>query len=735
MKLSRRCFLSFVIGGAAGTALSPLPWKLVDDSSIWSQNWPWTPVPADGEATYTDATCALCPGGCGISVRKIDDRVVKIEGAAGHPINDGGICMLGLSSAQLLYSPNRIKTPLKRVGDRGKGEFKAISWEAAIGEVTEKLAAIRSQGNPQAVACMAGTDKGTVAGLMQRLMTAYGSPNFIRMPSVDDAYEAVLGLTQGLDGQVGLDVENADLILSFGCAILDGYGSPVRMIQANSRWKESHAKLIQIEPRLSNTAAKADRWIALTPGTEADLALAMAQVIISRKQYNTDFVDYQTDGLEAFAGILNEKFTPEAVAGMVGLDPQAITDLALEFAKARRPLALLGRGKGLGPGSLKEALAVQALNTLTGSINRSGGVYAVPAYDYIQWPQAELDDTAATGLKTPRIDGAGSTEYAYARYLPHRFIEQIASGAASVEALLVADANPCYALPDTTAVKAALAKIPLVVSFTSFMDETAMMADLILPNHFYLERYEDVPVTAGLIQHAVGLCRPVVEPIHDTRHLGDILIRIAKGLKGNVAAAFAWKDYQACLEQTLGFNWSGLKQNGLLAGQVAAQSPATASGRLALVNDTVADILKADEAMPAGDAGGFPLLLIPYDSIRLAGRKVGNPPFMTKTVSDAILKGQDSLAEVNPKTAAQFGLVQGQSALLSTPKGEARVRVHLSPGIAPGVVALPRGLGHTGDDPYLAGKGVNINQLIGPVEDPASGLDAAWGIRAKLVKA
>ena len=80
MKIDRRSFLSFAIGGAAGTALSPLPWKLIDDSSIWSQNWAWTPVPAKGEASYAASTCTMCPGGCGISVRLVDDRVVKIEG-------------------------------------------------------------------------------------------------------------------------------------------------------------------------------------------------------------------------------------------------------------------------------------------------------------------------------------------------------------------------------------------------------------------------------------------------------------------------------------------------------------------------------------------------------------------------------------------------------------------------------------------------------------------------------
>ncbi len=134
MKIDRRSFLSLGIGVAAGTALSPLPWKLTDDLSIWTQNWPWTPVPETGENSYVNSVCTLCPGGCGISVRKVDERGVKNEGMKGHPVNQGGICALGLSGLQLLYGPTRIKTPLIRVGKRGEGQWEKISWEQAISE-------------------------------------------------------------------------------------------------------------------------------------------------------------------------------------------------------------------------------------------------------------------------------------------------------------------------------------------------------------------------------------------------------------------------------------------------------------------------------------------------------------------------------------------------------------------------------------------------------------------------
>ncbi len=180
MKIDRRSFLAFAFGGAAGTALSPLPWKLIDDAAIWSQNWPWTPVPEKGEISYVNTTCTLCPGGCGLSVRKAGQRVVKLEGQPDHPVNDGGICTLGAAGAQLLYAPTRIKSPMKKVN----GSWHNISWDEAIAEVVAKLTEMRDNGSSHKLACISGDDRGTLPELFNRFLTVYGSPNFMRMPSV-----------------------------------------------------------------------------------------------------------------------------------------------------------------------------------------------------------------------------------------------------------------------------------------------------------------------------------------------------------------------------------------------------------------------------------------------------------------------------------------------------------------------------------------------------------------------
>ncbi len=737
MKIDRRSFLSFVIGGAAGTALSPLPWKLTDDSAIWTQAWPWTPVPADGEASYVNSICGLCPGGCGITVRKIDNRVVKIEGMNGHPVNDGGICVLGLSGTQLLYGPMRVKAPLKKVN----GRFREISWDAAIAEISNKLGELRSKGESHKFACISGTDRGTVSELLSRFLTVYGSANFTRTPSIQDSYELTLHLMQGVAGITGFDVENADFVLSFGSGIIDGWGSPVRMFKANSSWKNAGGKVVQIEPRLSNTAAKSDKWIPINPGTEGALALGLANVIIKESIYNTSFVNNYSAGFDKWKRRILDGYSPEIVTKVTGIDKAVIVSLARDFARSKKPLAICGRGQGRTPGSLKEFMAVHALNALVGNINEKGGVWNLPEPSYINWTELKMDSVASTGIQKGRIDGAGIGKYLHARYLLNRLPEIINSADVSpVEVLFVSESNPGYTMPDTSSVKKAFEKIPFVVSFSSFMDETAEMADFILPNHIYLERYEDVPVATGFQKPIIGLSKPVVNPQFNTKYTGDVIIQLAKSMGGFIADAFPWDNYEACLKETLGDRWDNLVENGYwIEPEFTApgwkEGFQTASTRFEFTSDDINSLSRYSPVKPEGDKASFPLVLISYDSMRLAGGFIGDPPFVIKTVEDTVLKGKDIFVEINPATAGKLGLSEGRHAKLTTPKGSAKVKVHLFDGIMPGIVAMPSGLGHTAYDKFLAGKGININQLIGPVEDSSSGHDAAWGISAKLVKA
>ncbi len=733
MKIDRRSFLSFVIGGAAGTALSPLPWKLTDDLSIWSQNWTWTPVPPKGETTYMASVCTLCPGGCGISVRRVDDRVVKIEGLKGHPVNDGGICILGASGAQLLYSPTRVQSPMKKVD----GSWRPVTWDQAIGEIASTLKELRAKGQPQSVAWVADTDRGTTADLCQRFLTVYGSPNFIRTPSMQDAYEMALYLTQGNRAMAGFDVGQATYLLSFGSGLVEGWGSAPYMFRAKGAMQARGGRLSQAEARLSKTAAKADQWLPIKPGTEGALALSIIQVILKEGLYRKDFVEAHTNGLEALRKLVAETYAPEAVSKITGLEAKIIVDLAKAFAGAKKPLAICGRGAGRVPGTVQEYLAVHFLNALMGSINTPGGVISVPEPDYIRWPEAEMDAVASKGVQQPRVDGAGTGSFPMTRYLLNRLPEALAAGSgAPVQALFVSSSNPVYSLADTQSVVSAFKKIPLIVSFSSFMDETASMAHYLLPSPVYLERFEDVPGALGFPKPIIGLAKPVVKPLFNTQPTGDVVIRLAKAVGGPVAGAFKWESYEACLKETLGNAWEPLKKNGYRLEASFAPGPfETPSQKFEFSNADIAKLPAYAALKAPGDESAFPLTLVPYDSMRLSAGAVGSPPFLVKSVEATILAKNDVRVEINPATAKELGLSDGADALLSTPKGSAKVKVYLFDGIMPGLVGMVRGLGHKAYDRFLAGKGVNTNELMSSLEDPGTGLEAGWGIRAKLAKA
>ncbi|MBS0014216.1 MAG: molybdopterin-dependent oxidoreductase [Desulfobacterales bacterium] len=757
MKIDRRCFLSLVIGGAVGTTLTPVPWKLTDDIAIWTQNWSWTPEPEDGPSKFVKSVCTQCSGGCGIIARTIGNRAIKIEGQPDHPVNNGSLCPKAISATQHLYGPSRIQGPMKRAGERGQGKWEKISWDEAISTVTEKLAELRTRGKPHSVACISDTDRNSVAYLLDRFLRAYGSPNFIRTPSSADAQELALYLSFGRQGTIGYDFKQSDFILSFGCALMDGCDAAGQMMSAFGDM-DKKTRLVQIEARLSDTAAKASQWVAAKPGTETDLALGLGHVMVRDGLYDKAFIDSHGFAFEdredeagnAYPGYrsLVRDYSPEKVAKTTGLPEKTIESLARAFARARRPVAVTGFSNPAAA-SVNQALAVFALNALAGNFQKPGGVFVIDEPDYLSWTEMKIDKTASAGNQQARIDGAGTKRFAHTRYLPNRLPEAINSsqGDSPVQALLVAGGNPLYTLADPQSAKKAFEKIPFIVSFSTFMDETAEQADLLLPHPHFLECYQDVPTPAGMAKTVISLARPVVKPVYDTRHTGDVIIETAKNLGGFIENAFPWKNHEDFLKKTLSDQWETLEKQGYWTDDSSRDNSLeklfrTSSQRFEFLPRAGFETQgsenpksKVQTVSLPGDVNELPLVLVPYSTIRISGGAVANTPFMTKTVDANVIAQQDVFVEINPETASEYGLSQGDKATLKTPAGNAKVRVNLFEGIMPGLVAMPAGLGRTGFSDYIAGKGVNVYGLIAPAADPASGLNAAWGARAAIGKA
>ena len=678
--------------------LSPLPWKLTDDLSIWTQNWSWTPVPKTGEALYVNGACPLCPGGCNLAVRMIGDRVVKIEGAE-SPINTGDACGLGISATQLLYGPSRIKSPMKRTGKRGEGKFEAISWDDAEALLAEKLGGVKSA---SAIAALAPTAAGSVSTLFQRMLDLLGSTNFMTLPSASDTMEQAMAATMGLEpGEgVGFDFENTDLILSFGSSVAEGWGSPVRMVKL-----ASEKKLIQVEPRLSTTASMAEMWVPAKPGTEGVFALSVAASMVKEKLYDHIFVGTATKGFSAFKKWLLKNYDPAKTEAITGVGPAMTKKVAVAFAGAKRPVAICGRGKGETPLSLAETLAVFALNGLKGSVQRDGGLVKVAAAPYA----SASSSTEGLGKKMKKLM------------------------AGKVELLMDWGTNPFYTLASSDKAKKALSGIETIVSFSPYMDETAKMADLILPDHTHLEKLQDLPIRAGLEKPTVTLASPAIwEPLYDTRNTGDVLINVGKSLDGG-EDLFSWDDFEGYIEESCGEMWESLSESGLWQGDIAWKRGIE---RLMGKGEKFTFVIPKGPVYtaPEGSESSFPLTLVPIASLRISSGPVADAPFTMKTIPDSLLSEGLSHVELHPDTAKKLSLKDGDKATLSTPSGKAKVKVTVYEGIMPGVVAMAAGLGHTAFDDFIGGKGASFTALSGDMVDPESGLNCTWGARAALAR-
>ena len=566
MEFTRRNFIKFVAGGMGGTLLSPLPWKLIDDIAIWTQNWPWVPVPAEGEFSAVNSVCLLCAGACGIEVRKAGDRVVKIEGRSDYPVNRGALCPLGMAGQQILYNEGiRWKGPMKRVGPRGSEEWREITWDQALNELATRIKALREKGVPEKLAAIDGNQsRSTVALMIKRFLDAVGSPNYLAVPREEDTHALVAYLMQGTHGPMAFDFENSDFILSFGCSLLDGWGGSGRM---QSAWREfaenterNKTYLAQIDPRASRTALKADEWIAPLPGTEAALAMGIAHVIVKEGRFNREFVENHAFGFDdwfdargghkGFSRFVLEEYDPDVVEKITGIQKRVIIRLAKMFSSSKAPLAIAGRGKGLLPGGVYEFMAVHALNGLVGRINQRGGVLTAEDLPLASWPETTYDSVAVDGLKKQRVDHAGTPRYPFSQSLLHRLCEATnTTQGSSVDTLLICSANPVHTVPDGKDLKVAFDKIPFVASFSPFRDETSMMADLILPDHTYLEKTADIVRPPGLQYPLYALSQPVVKPLYRTRHSGDVVISLAQQIGGTVSDSFGWTHFEEAVRE------------------------------------------------------------------------------------------------------------------------------------------------------------------------------------------
>jgi len=342
------------------------------------------------------------------------------------------------------------------------------------------------------------------------------------------------------------------------------------------------AKFVLVDPRFSVTAAKADEWLPVNPGTDAVLALAMAHVIVRDGLYNGKFIQEHCHGFDdwedeygrhrGFKDYVLKEWPPQKAAKICGIPTDKIEQVAREFAaKAPHCIAAGARGTSMQSNGVITRFAIHALNGLVGSIDARGGVLTQMKPPFTDWPDCEpdpkdptkkilkVDEIAKQGLKMPRLDYAGTAKYPLAGKVYQDIPDRILEGKPyPVNALLCYYTNPFFSSPDIDRWPKAIEKIPFVATFSPFMDETTLHADLVLPDHTYLERWHDDVIYPSMGYPVVGIRQPVVKPLFDTRNTMDVLLQVAHKIGGRVRELFPWKD----AVEVLRFRYRGLFESG-----------------------------------------------------------------------------------------------------------------------------------------------------------------------------
>jgi anaerobic selenocysteine-containing dehydrogenase len=794
MKVTRRNLLKLI---GAATCGMVLPDELLH---ALPKEGEWIPY----EEYWSTGVCLQCPSGCGLRIRSVNHWPVKLEGIKDHPINRGRLCPKGQAGLQVLYDPDRIAHPLRRKGKRGEGNWEKISWEEGLNLVIQRLKALREEGRPESLMVWGGRYRGHMAELMARFLESYGSPN--HFGNTERGSEGILKghlFTMGVEEYLAIHWEEVSYIVSFGASLLEASRPTLRNLWGYGFLRRGRpgirGKLVQVDPRFSITASKADQWVPIRPGTDGALALGIAHWIIKEKKYDHQFVDRYAFGFEdwkdsegkthmGFKTLVLKEYSPKRVSSLTGVPEETIVQIAREFSSYQPSIAITGRGVGMRTNGTYSQMAVDSLNALAGSIDSRGGLLLQRKPPFQKWPSVQRDGIARKGLSRPRADGAGEMPFPFTEELPYLLPERIEKGEPyAIDTLLLYYTNPLFSIPEPERFRNALEKIPFMASFSPFMDETTMYSDVVLPDGTYFERWQDDHVEPGLGFPMFGLRSPTIDPpLQDVRNTGDVLIQIAKGIGGTVGKSFPWRDFEEALKVAIkgifasrrgsiqvkdfGEFWNALIERGgwwdhsypfgewrkkfntpsgkfELYSLAMEQSLKEVSKKSAKGLDQILKEMKiearGDKAfLPhfekprlTGDEKEYPFHLIDYKLMTMAEGRGGNQPYLQEIIGPHLYERWESWVEINPEIAQKMGIKDGDTVWVESESGKLKTKARLFPGAGPNCIHIPYGQGHKAYGRWAKGRGINPNDLLVRDYDYLGGFVSYFSTRVKVYKA
>ncbi len=678
--MDRREFLSgSVLAATAGFALDACAPESYGIIPVLIPEEPFVP----GEESWIASSCFECEALCGIRVRKIDGRLVKVEGDPEDPSSRGGVCARGQALPQAMYHPDRIQGPLVREGERGSGRFTKVSGDEALDRIASELSRARGEGTAPGCGFLTGELTGHRLQMVERFLAATGGGRRLRHVPFDRgpirrAHEIATGHNSPFD----FDMAQASYVVSFGAEILESDRSPVRFARALAEMRQGRpgqrGKFVMVGPRLSLTAANADEWIPARPDFELDFALAVSSVLLERGLHDSSV----KTGVDAFRDFLFDRAKPSDVAQRTGVALPRIEKLALELAQHRPAVALAGNASVGSRRGVALALAVSHLNALLGAYSDGGLLRA---------------DAGIPGFASESSDSRS-------------LADELLSGRALPRVLFVADTNPAHSLPPGFGFGEALSQ-SFLVSFASFPDETMQMADVVLPESMSFERFEDALPEFSLAPFARLSGPLLMRPVYDTRSMPDALIAVAHRMEWR--ESFPWASYEQALREAwapLG-SWDDMIAKGGFVGE-ADREPVT----FATPDRRYRFAIEPLEAA-LGEAASLGRTLHIYPSTAFGDGRSARLPYLQDLADPVTGVRWGSVVEIAEADARELGIRSGDEVELTAGDRAVTAPAHVSQGIVPGVVALAAGQGHTASGRHAEGRGVNAYSLLEAAAD------------------
>ncbi len=521
----------------------------------------------NGERQKIPSACWQCVTRDGIVGYVEGGRLTKIEGNPELPRTNGKLCARGQAGVNILYNPDRLLTPLVRTGKRGEGNWKAISWDEALtlvvdggtiaGHKVKGLKTLRDAGHPEQFMFHYGRMKGSDGTIVKsHFLAAYGTGTIGNHTGICESSKwTAQELTWG-GHYDNWDLDNTRYILNFGSNVLECHTNHVPMAQRCVEALARGVKMVTFDVRLSNTAAKSTEWVPVKPGTDLAVVLAMSHVLLANGICDTEFIETYTNVTVAELKAHLEQYTPKWASKISGVPAESIERIALEYGRARPSVCISYRGAVMHYNGVQTERAVQMLEAIAGNIDCLGGRCRAQGAGW----KSSLAKPKTKSKKLHIVDGEKG-EYAYpTHHASHQVFNMIRKGPERPDIYMFYCYNPVYVNGDIQAnidLMKDEKKMPFTIAVDIALSESTELADLVLPDATYLERWtaDDMVCPSQIAEFYIR--QPMVKPLGESRNFCDVVCDLAKRLGFDLGFNSAEEFVKNCCETTSGVKEAG----------------------------------------------------------------------------------------------------------------------------------------------------------------------------------